>query len=209
MSKIKGPPKDSPPAKQAKNPIDSGKDLIRSKTERFAAKKATKKRTQPAKKMGRPPEQVPQDIANEICAWIAAGETLRDYCRQEGKPAWQTVYGWLDKDEDFRKRFAYARELGEEAIAQECFAIADDGQNDWMEKHDKDGALVGWQINGEHVSRSKLRIETRLKLLAKFNPKKWGEKVDVNHGNQPENPLTVLLQQVSGTALPVVKNEDD
>ena len=29
----------------------------------------------------------------------------------------------------------------------------------------------------EVTSRSKLRVETRLKLLAKWNPKKYGEKV--------------------------------
>ena len=38
---------------------------------------------------------------------------------------------------------------------------------------------VGWQLNGEHVLRSKLRIETRAQaFLAKWDPRRYG---DVKH----------------------------
>jgi hypothetical protein len=39
------------------------------------------------------------------------------------------------------------------------------------------------------LGHRKLRIETRLKLLAKWNPKKYGDKVQV--GGDAENPLKV------------------
>lgn len=87
----------------------------------------------------------------------------------------------MAKNEEFASRFAQARELGQDFIAEECLEIADDASNDWMEKIDKDGMAVGWQLNGDHVQRSKLRIETRLKLLAKWNPKKYGNRVGVDH----------------------------
>ena len=45
-------------------------------------------------------------------------------------------------------------------------------------------------------------------LAAKHAPKKYGDKVDVNHGGQTDNPLSVLLKQVSGTSLPVVADDD-
>lgn len=130
------------------------------------------------KRIGRPPLPVPQDKADAIIAWVSNGQTLRDWCRQNDVH-FTTVYDWLNKDEEFALRFARARESGEEVIAQECIEIADDATNDWMEKLDKDGMGIGWQLNGDHVQRSKLRIETRLKLLAKWNPKKWGDKVDL------------------------------
>jgi len=77
-------------------------------------------------------------------------------------------------DTAFAARIACAREIGEEVIAQECLEIADDGSNDWVEtKH-------GPQVNMECVNRSKLRVETRLKLLAKWNPKKYGDKLDLS-----------------------------
>jgi hypothetical protein len=166
-------------------------------------------RTAPeAPKTGRPSTYT-TEIADEICSRLSQGEPLRAICRDEGMPAWRTVYGWMAASDDLSTRIAHAREIGEESLAQECLDIADNAANDWMEKHDKDGAAVGWQLNGDHVQRSKLRIETRLKLLAKWNPKKWGEKVDLNHGGQKENPLVALVQQIGGTALPVVKDGEE
>ena len=32
--------------------------------------------------------------------------------------------------------------------------------------------------------------------MAKWNPKKWGEKVDVNHGGQEGNPITTTTKVV-------------
>lgn len=60
-------------------------------------------------------------------------------------------------------------------------------------------------MNTEHVQRSKLRIETRLKLLAKWNPKKWGEKVDLNHGGQADNPIKTLVENLAGNVVGVKK----
>lgn len=120
---------------------------------------------------GRPKELVPQDKANEIVEWISNGKPLREFCRIEGNPAFRTVYDWLEKDEAFSARFARARESGEDVIAQECLEIADDARNDWMET--KQGKV----LDSEHVQRSRLRIDTRLKLLSKWNPKKYGDKV--------------------------------
>lgn len=169
------------------------------------AKSTSAPKTKP--KATRKPIYDKADYMPEILARIAKGEPLRQICREEGKPSWGTVYAWLDDDKELAERFARARELGEEAIAQECLDIADNGKNDWMEANGQDA--VGYKLNGEHVQRSKLRIETRLKLLAKWNPKKWGEKVDLNHGVQPENPLATLIQRVAGTGLPIVKDDDE
>jgi len=66
--------------------------------------------------------------------------------------------------------------MGYDWMAEECLEIADDATNDWMEVYDEEGN-VSYKLNGEHVQRSKLRIETRLKLLAKFNPKKYSDKI--------------------------------
>lgn len=156
------------------------------------------------KKIGRPPESVPKDTADEILNWIAHGKTLRDFCRQEGKPNWRTVYDWLEKDQDFSARFARARDMGADAIAEEALEIIDTAPEMAF-------SATGSHKDGAHVTWLKNRAEMRLKLLAKWNPRKYGEKVDLNHGVQPENPLTSLIQRIAGTGLPVVKDvpEDD
>lgn len=120
----------------------------------------------------------PGDFYDELLQWIADGKTLREYCRQDGKPSFGTVYSWIAEDKSFAGRFACARETGEDVIAQECLGIADDGTNDYMATLGDEDQGIGWRLNGEHVQRSRLRIDTRLKLLAKWNPKKYGDKVE-------------------------------
>lgn len=145
---------------------------------------------------GRPIEAVPQDIANELVAWIGEGKTLREYCRQAGKPAYVTVYAWQKKDEAFAERIACARESGEDQIAQECLEIADDGSNDWQE------GRFGPQVNAEVVNRSKLRIDTRLKLLAKWNPKKYGDKVQTEHSGEVGIRSVLVPDRIATTPSP-------
>lgn len=144
-------------------------------------------RRKPAKRIGRPPEAVPEKAAEEILAWIASGQTLREFCRQKGKPAWRTVYDWLEKDQEFRARFARARDMGHDAIAEEALAIADTPVEGETITEDEDGTKT---VTGDMLGHRKLQVDTRLKLLAKWNPKKYGDKVDVAHTG------TVTLEQL-------------
>ena len=101
-------------------------------------------------------------------------------------PGVQTVSDWRDKYETFSVNFARAREEGYDAIAQECLDIADESRLDTSE--DKNGNL---SPNGEWMARSRLRVETRLKLLAKWCPKKYGEKVEVEQTGEVKVKLFV------------------
>lgn len=133
--------------------------------------------------MGRP-STFSEAIAEEIAERISNGEPLRQICRDEHMPAWRTVYAWMEARPDFSARIAHARELGEEAIAQEALLIADTPLMGERSKVGKDGVEV-W--SEDMLGHRKLQIETRLKLLAKWNPKKWGEKVTQTHegGDKP------------------------
>ena len=122
-----------------------------------------------------------EKTVEEICSRISEGEPLRVICRDEHMPAYRTVYDWMKVSKDFAARFAHARELGEDALAEECLDIADNSTNDWLEVNGDNQEATGWKFNSEHVQRSKLRIETRLKLLAKWNPKKYGDKITQEH----------------------------
>lgn len=117
---------------------------------------------------------MPEDIADDICAWIAEGKTLREYCRQEGAPAWRTVYDWMAKDQEFSARFAQARELGQDAIAEDCISLIDT----FPEYATSDS---GSRVDSGFVQWKKNQVEMRLKLLAKWNPKKYGDRVGVDH----------------------------
>lgn len=120
-----------------------------------------------------------QEIADKICARLAEGESLRSICAEEDMPGRRTVFDWLEANADFRTKYARAREFQAETLVDEMQDIADDARNDYMEKFDKDGVSIGYQINGEAVARSKIRLEQRRWYAEKLLPKKYGPKLDV------------------------------
>ena len=129
--------------------------------------------------VGRPSEFT-TDVATEICARIMAGESLRAICSDGNMPGKSTVFRWLAQNGVFRDQYARARAVQMDTMAEEILDIADDGTNDWMERIGKDGAPDGWTLNGEHVQRSRVRVDTRKWLMSKLAPKKYGERVEID-----------------------------
>ncbi|MFZ1680625.1 MAG: terminase small subunit protein [Rhizobiaceae bacterium] len=124
------------------------------------------------------------EIAEKICEHVASGMTLREACRQDGMPPESTVRLWvLDNREGFAARYARARDLLLEHWADETIEIADDGSNDWMTRNEVEVA------NGDHISRSRLRVDQRKWLLSKLKPERYGDRVV--HAGDAENPISV------------------
>lgn len=118
------------------------------------------------------PSKFTQELFDEICARLSKGEPLAQICRDEGMPSSNTVRDWCAKDESLAIAYARARDEGFDAIALDALHIADDNGQDT--RYTKDGAEMP---DSEWISRSKLRVETRLKLLAKWDPKRYGDRV--------------------------------
>ena len=149
------------------------------KTEAAKAKKAVEKvigdaQTELKKHaIGRPSSYDPV-VAEKICELLSEGVPLREICRMEGMPPWRNIYFWMARDEDLSAHIARAREMGYDNIAEECLDIADNSTNDWMDREFRNahGKIEVERVaDTEHIQRSKLRIETRLKLLAKWSNK--------------------------------------
>lgn len=118
-----------------------------------------------------------QELADRICGEIIEGYSLRSVCKAEDMPCVSTVLLWLRTKPEFLLQYEKAKEEQADALAEEMLDIADDGANDWMEKYGKDGENIGWQVNGEHVQRSRLRLDTRKWIASKLKPKKYGDKL--------------------------------
>jgi hypothetical protein len=131
--------------------------------------------------MGRP-STFTQAIADEICERLSKGEPLAAICRDDAKPHPTTFRRWCEADETLAIAYACAREDGFDAIALEALEIADETSHDTRKGKDGDE-----QPNTEWITRSRLRVDTRLKLLAKWDPKRYGDKTLI--GSDPDNPL--------------------
>jgi hypothetical protein len=137
------------------------------------------------KPTGRPTKFTPE-IMEEIFVRLTEGEPLRQICRDEHIPAWRTIYSWLAADETLSARFAHARELGMDAIFEDALHIADTPLYGHKSTESDKGAYVTTE---DMLGHRKLQIETRFKMLSKWNPKKYGDKQII--AGDKENPLEI------------------
>lgn len=100
-------------------------------------------------------------------------------CADEDMPAEGTVYRWLATKAYFRERYALAREVQADRLVDEILDIADDTASDTAYS-----AAGSPGPNTEWISRSKLRVESRLKLMALLAPKRYGGKLDLTSGGE-------------------------
>lgn len=124
---------------------------------------------------GRPSSYTPE-TAQRICEQLAEGVPLAEICRDEGMPHPSTVRRWAASDEALSRAIADAREDGEERITADLRRVA----------HGDEGYSTG------DIQRDKLIIDTDLKLLAKWNPKKYGDKT-LHTGADGEAPVRFTL----------------
>lgn len=108
-------------------------------------------------------------LTKAICERLAQGDPMTVICRDMGVPV-KTVNDWRLADAEIRAQFDEARDLGHDSIAVRMRETA-------RGKGDSTG----------DVQRDKLIIDTDDKLLRKWDPRRYGEKVQ--HGNDPDNPL--------------------
>ena len=128
---------------------------------------------QPAKKRGRPSKFTPA-VALRITAGLSKGIPLTILCSKLNMPAIRTVYDWIDKDAEFSADIARARDAGWDTIAMDALRIADSPMLG-LEKTEKEW---GTEVKrGDMLGHRRLQVETRLKLLAKWDPKRYGDRV--------------------------------
>ena len=131
--------------------------------------------------IGRPP--LSEAIRDKVLERIGAGETLVAICRDKDMPVTTTVHRWIAEDSRFRARYTRARETQQHVWADECVAIADDGTTDYITKVGRNGHEYE-AVDQEHIQRSRLRVDTRLRLMAVVAPHIYGQKVDHQHGGE-------------------------
>ena len=143
------------------------------------AKKAAKKR------VGRPSKLTPA-VLKRIVDGLSEGTPLTVICSPVAMPSDTSVRNWMRDDSELSSAIAGAREAGFDRIALDALAIADNSEQDTI-LTDK-GAETP---NSEWIARSRLRVETRLKLLAKWDPKRYGERMAQEISGPNGGPVTV------------------
>lgn len=116
------------------------------------------------------------DTENEILRRMSSGESLASICQGEAMPSCDTVFYWCHTRPDFKAKYIAAQEARAEAVFEEILAIADDGQNDTYV--DDEGKT---RTDHDVINRSRLRIDARKWVLGRMAPKRFSERVELDH----------------------------
>jgi hypothetical protein len=154
-----------------------------------------KPRRNPVRKNGRPSLYTPE-IAEEIISRLSEGEPLAHICRDDGMPAVRTVSLWKETQDGFAAAFGLARDVGFDALAARCLEIANTPLEGVETITDTDGKVI--EKRADMLGHRKLQIETILKLLAKWDPRRYGERLHtdvqaLDANGKPTSPLLPVL----------------
>jgi hypothetical protein len=142
--------------------------------------------------LGRPPGSAfSEAIADEILSRLATGETIRAICKTPGMPTTGLITQWLSPTntapgsqrfrEDFPKRYAHARAMGLDQMAEQTIEIADN-------------------LDEDPASR-RVRVDTRKWLLSKLRPDLYGERMAIDKGTGWDGDLTKLTESQLATLI--------
>lgn len=188
LSKGKRKKAPEPPAGVAPVVETKRERTARLKAEIAASEEAEAKRIERlrAEIRKRDDHKINEEVFFEILLMIAEGHTLRSICRMPGMPSRSTFHYYVNcEDERIAavrfERLARARALGMDELSEEVLEIVDDRSGDYVDGDD------GPILDRENIQRAKLRAETRLKLLAVWEPTRYGARV--NHADADGKPL--------------------
>jgi hypothetical protein len=125
-------------------------------------------------------------LADLICDAIAKGGALYRLCEERADfPAESCIYRWLDTRPGFAQKYQRARELQQDREADKIVAIADEADD---------------------VAIARLRIDSRKWRASKLAPRKYGDRLDLNHSGsiqqlsdaQLDARLAELLHKAAG-----------
>lgn len=110
-------------------------------------------------------------------------------------PGQTTVYRWLKDNEEFRKKYARAREEQADHYAEEIVAIADEDPATAIQR--QRGGEETIVIDGAAVAHQRLRVDARKWFASKVAPKKYGDRLDLEHTGPGGGPIQTVTSQMS------------
>lgn len=131
-------------------------------------------------------EEEKEAVFEDILEEIIDGRGIRSILQDKGMPRALSFYTWLKDRPEWQERYAYACELRQELIFEQMMDVAKKPEIGVEITYDHLGMK---EVHKDMVQHRNLIVNTMKWQLAKLNPKKYGEKVDLTtDGAKIENP---------------------
>jgi len=141
---------------------------------------ATKKVTTNARaKQNKPRITFNDALFDAILSRIASGESMNKICSEPEMPTRKSFYEWVANDDALRDRYAYAMSVRADFLFDELIDIADTPREGVKTKIDDTGKTE--ETRGDMIEHRRLQVDARKWYLSKLAPKKYGDKVNLEH----------------------------
>lgn len=137
------------------------------------------------------PSKYTEEIGEAICLEIATTDKgLETICNEDDRfPSARTVYRWIIADESFCQKYARAKDMQTQILADQIIPIADTPKVGTKTVDKPTGIET---TTGDMIEHRKLQIDARKWLLGKLQPKKYGDKT-LHTGGDAEGPIQFVV----------------
>ena len=125
------------------------------------------------KKRGRPTKRN-ATVERKIMDGLSSGTPLTVICSPDSMPHTRTVNEWAASDPEFSSCFACARDEGWDRLALDALEIANTPIEGTETVTGPDGEKI---TRKDMLGHRRLQVDTRLKLLARWDAKRYGERM--------------------------------
>jgi hypothetical protein len=126
------------------------------------------------------PDLMTDSFIEDLCDWIASGNSLRAYCRKNPQYKHSTILLWASQYEDFADQYTRANICR----AESKFDKIDDVVDDMRSK------VIDPQM-------ARVEIDAIKWQAGKMNPKKYGDSIDLTSGGDKLKSFTFNVRELN------------
>lgn len=127
------------------------------------------------------------ELAARVCELIALNAEGLDKLREENDwmPPRKTIWRWRAAHPEFAVLFDEAKRQQMGVMMEDIIEIADDSSNDLI------ATEGGFIPNSAAIARARIQIDARKWTMAKIDPGKYGDRVELQHSGTVTTHLTL------------------
>ena len=129
-----------------------------------------------------------EQIISDICNRVIDEKISFNKAVEESEISFVTFFQWMIKSDTLKELYNYAREVRSDVLFEEIIEIADTPFEGTKTKDTPKGVIIE---TGDMTEHRKLQIDARKWVVAKMQPKKYGDKLDVTTGGEKINRTVI------------------
>jgi hypothetical protein len=132
-------------------------------------------------------------IVTDICNNVIEERISFNQAVEKSGISLVSFYMWLTKNVDLQNLYNYAREIRSDVLFEEIIEIADKQEEGEELELDGQGNVTKVK-RGDMAKQRQMKIDARKWVVAKMQPKKYGDKLDLTTNNESLNtqqPMTI------------------